>query len=49
VLVAGTNVVPQALRFKNWKAWMRAEFILWVFVLLTGLSTYCAWYIAPFR
>ena len=49
VLVAGTNVVPQSLRFKNWKPWMRAEFILWAFVLLTGLGTYCAWYIAPFH
>jgi uncharacterized membrane protein YozB (DUF420 family) len=49
VLVAGTNVVPHTLRFRNWKAWMRAEIILWAFVLLTGLTTYCAWYIAPFR
>jgi uncharacterized membrane protein YozB (DUF420 family) len=49
VLVAGTNVVPQSLRFKNWKPWMRVEFILWAFVLLTGLATYCAWYIAPLR
>jgi uncharacterized membrane protein YozB (DUF420 family) len=49
VLVAGTNVVPPSLRFRNWKLWMRGEFILWAFVLLTGLATYCAWYIAPFR
>ncbi len=49
VLVAGTNVVPQSLRFKNWKPWMRVEFILWTIVLLTGLGTYCAWYVAPFR
>ncbi len=49
VLVAGTNAVPQSLRFKDWKPWMRAEFILWAFVLFTGLATYCAWYIAPFR
>ncbi len=49
VLVAGTKIVPESLRFKNWKAWMRTELILWTFVLLTGLATYCAWYIAPFR
>src|ERR1041384_7226509 len=28
VLVAGTNVVPAWLRFRNWKRWMRAEFVL---------------------
>jgi len=49
VIVAGTRVVPHSLRFKNWKRWMRAELMLWFFVLLTGLRTYYAWYIAPFR
>lgn len=49
VMVAGTRVLPQALRFKNWKRWMRAELILWSVVLLAGVGTYYAWYIAPFR
>jgi uncharacterized membrane protein YozB (DUF420 family) len=49
VLVAGTNVLPAWLRFRNWKRWMRAEFVLWVVVVITGLGTYYAWYIAPFR
>jgi uncharacterized membrane protein YozB (DUF420 family) len=49
VIVAGTKVLPQFLLFKNWKRWMRAELILWFIVLLTGLATYYAWYIAPFR
>jgi uncharacterized membrane protein YozB (DUF420 family) len=49
VIVAGTNVLPDWLRFTNWKRWMRAELILWSIVLLTGIGTYCAWYIAPFR
>ena len=48
VIVAGTNVLPQALRFKHWKWWMRTELVLWVIVLLSGLGTYCAWYLAPF-
>lgn len=47
-LVAGTNILPQSLRFKRWKLWMRAELILWSFVLLSGAGTYYAWYIAPF-
>jgi len=37
VMVAGTRVLPQALRFKNWKRWMRAELILWSVVLLRNL------------
>lgn len=46
VLVAGTNLIPRALRIKAWKRWMRAELILWWVVLLAGLATYYVWYIA---
>lgn len=46
VLVAGTNMLPQRLCFKRWKPWMRAELILWSIVLLSGVGTYYAWYIA---
>jgi len=49
VLVAGTNVLPTWLRFKNWKRWMRTEFVLWLLVVISGIGTYYAWYIAPFR
>jgi uncharacterized membrane protein YozB (DUF420 family) len=49
VAVAGTNVLPQWLRFKRWKWWMRTELVLWGIVLLAGMGTYCAWYLAPFR
>jgi uncharacterized membrane protein YozB (DUF420 family) len=49
VIVAGTNVLPLWLRFKHWKWWMRAELVLWVIVLLSGIGTYCAWYVAPFQ
>jgi uncharacterized membrane protein YozB (DUF420 family) len=48
-IVAGTNVLPQGLRFKHWKRWMRTELALWAIVLLSGVGTYCAWYVAPFR
>jgi len=48
VMVAGTNVFPQWLRFKNWKYWMRTELLLWMIVLFTGVGTYYAWYVAPF-
>jgi uncharacterized membrane protein YozB (DUF420 family) len=49
VIVAGTNVLPRRLRFKRWKLWMRAELVLWAIVLVSGVGTYCAWYVAPFR
>jgi uncharacterized membrane protein YozB (DUF420 family) len=49
VLVAGTNILPDWLRFKHWKWWMRTELVLWAMVLLSGVGTYCAWYVAPFR
>ncbi len=49
ILVAGTNVLPAWLRFTNWKRWMRTEFVLWLVVVISGMGTYYAWYIAPFR
>jgi uncharacterized membrane protein YozB (DUF420 family) len=49
VIVAGTSVLPQSLRFKDWKRWMRAELMLWSIVVLAGAGTYYTWYIAPFR
>ena len=49
VMVAGTTALPEWLRFKDWKGWMRKELILWSIVVLTGVGTYYAWYIAPFR
>jgi len=49
VIVAGTNVLPEWLRFTHWKWWMRTELLLWAIVLVSGVGTYCAWYVAPFR
>ena len=49
VLVAGTSVLPVWLRFTNWKLWMRTEFVLWLVVVFSGMATYYAWYIGPFR
>jgi uncharacterized membrane protein YozB (DUF420 family) len=49
VIAAGTSILPERLRFNRWKLWMRTEMVLWAVVLLGGLATYCAWYVAPFR
>ena len=42
VIVAGTSVLPQWLRFKDWKRWMRTELMLWSIVVLSGVGTYYA-------
>ncbi len=47
LLVAGTNILPQAWRFQRWKLWMRIELALWWVVLLSGIGTYYIWYAAP--
>jgi len=48
-MVAGTKLVPEKLRFRNWKRWMRAELLLWWMTLLSGVATYYVWYGAAFR
>jgi uncharacterized membrane protein YozB (DUF420 family) len=48
-IVAGTSLLPRWLRFTHWKRWMRTELVLWLSVLVTGIGTYYAWYIGPFR
>jgi uncharacterized membrane protein YozB (DUF420 family) len=48
VIVAGTSLLPQWLCFTHWKRWMRAEATLWSIVLVSGVATYYAWYVAPF-
>ena len=48
VLLAGTDVLPAWLRFRNWKLWMRTELVLWFVVVISGLWTYYSWYIRPF-
>jgi uncharacterized membrane protein YozB (DUF420 family) len=46
LLVAGTDILPQAWRFQRWKLWMRIELALWWVVLFTGSWTYQIWYAA---
>jgi uncharacterized membrane protein YozB (DUF420 family) len=49
VVVTKTDILPIWLRFRNWKRWMRTEFVLWLIVLASGATAYYVWYIAPFR
>jgi uncharacterized membrane protein YozB (DUF420 family) len=49
IIVAGTSILPEWLRFKDWKRWMRAELTLWVIVVISGMWTYYLWYVKLFR
>lgn len=44
ILVAGTKLLPAALRFKNYKRWMRLELNIWWMTIVLGLGTYFVWY-----
>ncbi len=43
VIRAGTNWLPEKLRFQNYKAWMRTTLVLWWSVIVLGIATYWAW------
>jgi plastocyanin len=45
LLVAGTNMIPERFRFKNYKLWMRTTLALWWVIVFLGVGTYCAWYV----
>ena len=47
VLAAGTNWIPEGLRFRRYKLWMRTVLGLWWTVLVLGLLTYYVWYVSP--
>jgi uncharacterized membrane protein YozB (DUF420 family) len=48
LLAAGTNVLPENFRIRNYKPWMRSVLVLWWIVLLLGLATYARWYVPNF-
>lgn len=43
ILRAGTNLLPKAFCFDNYKLWMRTELVLWWSVILFGVLTYYIW------
>jgi len=45
ILAAGTNVLPNRLRLRNYRKWMRATLVLWWVVLLLGVAAYVRWYV----
>jgi uncharacterized membrane protein YozB (DUF420 family) len=45
LLAAGTTVLPEKLRIRRYKFWMRGVLFLWWIVLLLGVTTYARWYV----
>jgi uncharacterized membrane protein YozB (DUF420 family) len=45
LLAVGTKLLPERLRIKRLKLWMRSVLVLWWIVLALGLATYVDWYI----
>src|SRR5262245_31982729 len=40
ILVAGTNILPKALRFNRYRPWMRTQLALWWVTILFGVGAY---------
>lgn len=47
ILLTGWKLLPSALRFENYKKWMRVGLALWWLTILLGLATYYVWYLKP--
>ena len=45
VLAAGTKILPEKLRIRRYKFWMRWVLVGWWVVLAMGLATYARWYV----
>ena len=44
VVAAGTKILPERLRLRRYKFWMRSLLALWWIVLLVGAVTYARWH-----
>lgn len=47
VILTGMKLLPESLRFKNYKPWMRSTLLLWWLAIGLGIFTYAIWYAAP--
>jgi uncharacterized membrane protein YozB (DUF420 family) len=47
VMLRGNNLVPQGLRFSNYKLYMRSAYGLYMVVTVLGILTYYSWYVVP--
>src|SRR5579859_2625421 len=47
VVLVATAKIPKALRFNNYKPWMRTTLVLWWLAAGLGFATYAMWYVTP--
>jgi plastocyanin/uncharacterized membrane protein YozB (DUF420 family) len=47
VMLRGNELVPRALRFKNYKLFMRSAYSMYILVTLLGIWVYSVWYLNP--
>jgi len=47
ILLVGWKLLPSALRFENYKKFMRTGLGLWWLTILLGVGTYYVWYLKP--
>jgi plastocyanin len=45
VMLRGNELVPRALKFKNYKLFMRSAYAMYILVTLLGVWVYSAWYV----
>ena len=45
VALRGNQLVPKALRFKNYKLWMRTSYALYILATLLGVAVYLVWFV----
>jgi uncharacterized membrane protein YozB (DUF420 family) len=45
VALRGNKLVPKALRFKNYKPWMRMSYTLYILATLLGVMVYLVWFV----
>jgi plastocyanin len=46
ILRAGTDMLPQSLRFENYKPWMRTALALWWLTIALGIATFTVWHLS---
>ena len=44
VILTGMRLLPEKLRFRNYKGWMRSTLVVWWTAVGLGISTYAVWY-----
>ena len=49
IVIGGVNILPQCCGQNIGSGGWRTGLVLWAIVVLSGVETYRAWYVTPFR